>query len=95
MADELNVEVSAVGAAAEAHARMAYALAELKNHLTPDNTDYISIEQLEEMERMRECGGKYSGNGKYINCKTEKSKWNVSYIHGKMWTKHIYNHLEH
>lgn len=65
MADELNVEISAVGAPAEAHARMAYALAELKKHLTPDNMDYISIEQLEELERMRE-NSNYNYRGKLI-----------------------------
>lgn len=65
LADELNVEVSAVGAPAEAHARMAYALAELKKYLTPDNTDYISIEQLEEIERMRETGYSYHEKGKF------------------------------
>lgn len=64
MADELNVEVSAVGAPPEAHARMAYALAELKKYLTPDNSDYISIEQLEEMENMREFGYNYQEGGK-------------------------------
>lgn len=65
MADELHLEVSAVGAPAEAHARMAYALAELKKYLTPDNMDYISIEQLEELERMRESNN-YTYNGKLV-----------------------------
>lgn len=65
LADELNVEVSAVGAPAEAHARMAYALGELQKYLTPDNSDYISIEQLGEMERMREYGRSYQERGEF------------------------------
>lgn len=66
LADELNIEISAVGVPAEAHARMAYAMAELRKYLVPDNSDYISIEQLEEMERMREQGGNFQERGIYI-----------------------------
>lgn len=37
LSDELHVEVAAIAPPAEAHARIAYALAEVKKYLTPDS----------------------------------------------------------
>lgn len=50
--DDLHVEISALGPPAEAHARIAYALAEVRKYLIPDNNDNIRQEQMREMEIM-------------------------------------------
>ncbi|XP_039748555.1 KH domain-containing, RNA-binding, signal transduction-associated protein 2-like isoform X2 [Pararge aegeria] len=41
LSDELHVEISAVAPPAEAHARIAYALAEVKKYLIPDPTEMM------------------------------------------------------
>ncbi|XP_046973458.1 KH domain-containing, RNA-binding, signal transduction-associated protein 2-like isoform X3 [Vanessa cardui] len=52
LSDELHVEVSAMAPPAEAHARIAYALAEVKKYLIPDANDMIRQTQMREiMER--------------------------------------------
>ncbi|XP_044727347.1 KH domain-containing, RNA-binding, signal transduction-associated protein 2-like isoform X3 [Chrysoperla carnea] len=50
LSDDLHVEISALGPPAEAHARVAYALAEVRKYLIPDNNDNIRQEQMREME---------------------------------------------
>ncbi|XP_014241739.1 KH domain-containing, RNA-binding, signal transduction-associated protein 2-like [Cimex lectularius] len=50
LADELHVEIAALAPPAEAHARLAYALAELRKYLVPDLNDEIRMEQLREIE---------------------------------------------
>ncbi|CAH1117122.1 unnamed protein product [Phaedon cochleariae] len=52
LSDDLHVEISALGPPAEAHARVAFALAEVRKYLIPDNNDFIRIEQMREMEIM-------------------------------------------
>ncbi|XP_030760131.1 KH domain-containing, RNA-binding, signal transduction-associated protein 2-like isoform X2 [Sitophilus oryzae] len=52
LADDLHVEISALGPPAEAHARVAFALAEVRKYLIPDNNDTIRQEQMREMEIM-------------------------------------------
>lgn len=47
--EELHVEVSTMGSPAEAHARIAYALAEIRKYLIPDSNDTIRQEQLREI----------------------------------------------
>lgn len=54
LSDDLHVEISAVAPPAEAHARVAYALAEIRKFLIPDSNDDISMEQLREMENYME-----------------------------------------
>ncbi|KAJ8979738.1 hypothetical protein NQ317_004725 [Molorchus minor] len=49
LSDELHVEISALGPPAEAHARIAYALAEVRKYLIPDYNDNIRMEQMREM----------------------------------------------
>ncbi|XP_055610381.1 KH domain-containing, RNA-binding, signal transduction-associated protein 2-like [Uranotaenia lowii] len=49
LCDDLHVDVSANGPPAEVHARIAYALAELRKYLIPDSNDFIRQEQLREM----------------------------------------------
>ena len=49
MNDDLHVEISALGPPAEAHARIAFALAEVRKYLIPDSNDIIRQEQLREM----------------------------------------------
>lgn len=50
--EDLHVEISALGPPAEAHARVAYALAEVRKYLIPDSNDNIRQEQMREMEIM-------------------------------------------
>jgi len=50
LTDDLHVEISALGPPAEAHARIAFALAEVRKYLIPDNNDNIRQEQMREME---------------------------------------------
>lgn len=49
LSDDLHVEVSANGPPAEVHARIAYALAELRKYLIPDSNDFIRQEQMREL----------------------------------------------
>ncbi|KAG5881145.1 hypothetical protein JTB14_020847 [Gonioctena quinquepunctata] len=57
LVDDLHVEISALGPPAEAHARVAFALAEVRKYLIPDNNDNIRQEQMREMEVMTVDGG--------------------------------------
>ncbi|XP_063986529.1 KH domain-containing, RNA-binding, signal transduction-associated protein 3-like isoform X3 [Diachasmimorpha longicaudata] len=50
LADDLHVEIAALAPPAEAHARIAFALAEVRKYLIPDNNDNIRQEQMREME---------------------------------------------
>ncbi|KAJ8976371.1 hypothetical protein NQ317_003225 [Molorchus minor] len=52
LTEDLHVEISALGPPAEAHARVAFALAEVRKYLIPDNNDNIRQEQMREMEIM-------------------------------------------
>ncbi|XP_056633152.1 KH domain-containing, RNA-binding, signal transduction-associated protein 2-like isoform X2 [Diorhabda carinulata] len=56
LSDDLHVEISALGPPAEAHARVAFALAEVRKYLIPDNNDNIRQEQMREMELFGERG---------------------------------------
>lgn len=47
--DDLHVEISALAPPAEAHARVAYALAEVRKFLIPDSNDMIRREQMREL----------------------------------------------
>lgn len=47
--DELHVEISALASPAEAYARAAFALAEVRKYLIPDNNDCIRQEQMRQM----------------------------------------------
>ncbi|OXU25366.1 hypothetical protein TSAR_011381 [Trichomalopsis sarcophagae] len=59
--EDLHVEISAYATPAEAHARIAYALAEVRRFLVPDYNDDIRQEQMWEMQILntqgREGGG--------------------------------------
>ena len=50
LSDDLHVEITALAPPAEAHARIAFALAEVRKYLIPDSNDNIRQEQLREME---------------------------------------------
>ncbi|KAF5275041.1 hypothetical protein FQA39_LY06978 [Lamprigera yunnana] len=50
LSEELHVEISAFATPAEAHARIAYALAEVRRFLVPDYNDDIRQEQMWEMQ---------------------------------------------
>ncbi|XP_043210534.1 KH domain-containing, RNA-binding, signal transduction-associated protein 2-like [Amphibalanus amphitrite] len=50
--EELHVEIVAFAPPAEAYARMAYALTQVRRYLIPDNNDQIRQEQMREMKRL-------------------------------------------
>ncbi|XP_012170528.1 KH domain-containing, RNA-binding, signal transduction-associated protein 3-like isoform X1 [Bombus vosnesenskii] len=50
LSDDLHVEITALAPPAEAYARIAFALAEVRKYLIPDNNDNIRQEQMREME---------------------------------------------
>ncbi|XP_052130490.1 KH domain-containing, RNA-binding, signal transduction-associated protein 3 isoform X4 [Frankliniella occidentalis] len=50
LSDDLHVEISAMAPPAEAHARIAFALAEIRKYMVPDSNDEIRQEQFREME---------------------------------------------
>ncbi|KAJ9592516.1 hypothetical protein L9F63_015833, partial [Diploptera punctata] len=50
LSDDLHVEITAFAPPAEAHARIAYALAEVRRFLVPDYNDEIRQEQMWEMQ---------------------------------------------
>ncbi|XP_011154591.1 KH domain-containing, RNA-binding, signal transduction-associated protein 2 isoform X3 [Harpegnathos saltator] len=50
LTDDLHVEITALAPPAEAYARIAFALAEVRKYLIPDNNDNIRQEQMREME---------------------------------------------
>ncbi|KAL6265043.1 hypothetical protein P5V15_005134 [Pogonomyrmex californicus] len=50
LSDDLHVEITAIASPAEAYARIAFALAEVRKYLIPDNNDNIRQEQMREME---------------------------------------------
>ena len=50
MNDDLHVEITAFAPPSEAHARIAYALTEVRKYLIPDANDQIRQQQMREME---------------------------------------------
>ncbi|CAB3375588.1 Hypothetical predicted protein [Cloeon dipterum] len=57
LSEELHVEITAYAPPAEAHARIAYALAEVRKYLIPDSNDEIRQEQMREMELLQNTLG--------------------------------------
>lgn len=51
LSDDLHVEIAALAPPAEAHARIAYALAEIRKYLVPDSNDEIRQEQMREIQQ--------------------------------------------
>ncbi|XP_039298958.1 KH domain-containing, RNA-binding, signal transduction-associated protein 2 isoform X2 [Nilaparvata lugens] len=60
--DDLHVEITSFASPAEAHARIAYALAEVRRFLVPDYNDEIRQEQMWEMHVMNSCSSNDSSN---------------------------------
>jgi len=54
--EDLHVEITAFAPPAEAHARIAYALTEVRKYLIPDSNDEIRQEQMREMEMISANG---------------------------------------
>ncbi|XP_039298951.1 KH domain-containing, RNA-binding, signal transduction-associated protein 3 isoform X2 [Nilaparvata lugens] len=50
LCDDLHIEICALAPPAEAHARIAYALAEIRKYLVPDSNDEIRQEQMREIQ---------------------------------------------
>ncbi|XP_039301019.1 KH domain-containing, RNA-binding, signal transduction-associated protein 3-like isoform X1 [Nilaparvata lugens] len=55
--DDLHVEISVLAPPAEAHARMAHALAELRKYLIPDYFDEIRREQMQQIQAAKTISG--------------------------------------
>ncbi|XP_072378346.1 uncharacterized protein [Diabrotica undecimpunctata] len=70
LSEELHVEISAFATPAEAHARIAYALAEVRRFLVPDYNDDIRQEQMWEMQvlsnQKNSKGDESNGGGSQI-----------------------------
>ena len=54
--EDLHVEITAFAPPAEAHARIAFALTEVRKYLIPDSNDEIRQEQMRELEIMTATG---------------------------------------
>lgn len=54
--EDLHVEITAFAPPAEAHARIAFALTEVRKYLIPDSNDEIRQEQMRELEIMTASG---------------------------------------
>lgn len=64
MSDELHVEISALASPAEAYARIAFALAEVRKFLIPDGNDEVRQEQFREIQQFGPVrGGRGGGPG--------------------------------
>ncbi|XP_058448517.1 RNA-binding protein asd-2 isoform X2 [Malaya genurostris] len=66
LSEDLHVEISTYTAPAEAHARIAYALAEVRRFLVPDYHDDIRQEQMWEMQALNSA--QTGSNGTNGNC---------------------------
>ncbi|XP_065199559.1 KH domain-containing, RNA-binding, signal transduction-associated protein 3-like isoform X2 [Planococcus citri] len=64
LTDDLHVEIQALAPPAEAYARIAFALAEIRKYLVPDVNDEIRQEQLREIQQYG--GGGRGGGGPNI-----------------------------
>lgn len=65
--EELHVEITAFAPPAEAHARVAYALTEVRKYLIPDSNDDIRQEQMREMEILASSHGCGTDNLSLVN----------------------------
>lgn len=63
LSDELHVEIQALAPPAEAYARIAFALAEIRKYLVPDVNDEIRQEQLREIQQYGGGRGSRGGAG--------------------------------
>ncbi|XP_073846593.1 uncharacterized protein isoform X2 [Musca autumnalis] len=70
--EDLHVEISTFAAPAEAHARIAYALAEVRRFLVPDYHDDIRQEQMWEMQALTTSSNP-NGNGSINNINSGNS----------------------
>lgn len=64
--DDLHVEVNAVAPPAEAHARLAYALTELRRYLVPDYNDDIRQQQMREIKLMNSKNNSITSNSNIV-----------------------------
>lgn len=78
LSEELHVEISAYANPAEAHARIAYALAEVRRFLVPDYNDEIRQEQMWEMQVLNK---KTQGDNVPINLEESNEINDSSNIH--------------
>uniref|UniRef100_A0A1B6DPG6 K Homology domain-containing protein n=1 Tax=Clastoptera arizonana TaxID=38151 RepID=A0A1B6DPG6_9HEMI len=77
--DELHVEITAFAPPAEAHARIAYALAEVRRFLVPDYNDEIRQEQMWEMQILNNGKSEeISDSSEGIGESTESSQGSMS-----------------
>ncbi|RZF33330.1 hypothetical protein LSTR_LSTR007675 [Laodelphax striatellus] len=74
LTDELHVEITSFAGPAEAHARIAYALAEVRRFLVPDYNDEIRQEQMWEMHVMNSGSTANTNNNNNNNNTNGNSK---------------------
>ncbi|XP_065077309.1 uncharacterized protein LOC135700654 [Ochlerotatus camptorhynchus] len=81
LSEDLHVEISTYTAPAEAHARIAYALAEIRRFLVPDHHDDIRQEQMWEMQTLNSTqnvpnGTNGNSNGQNVNSSSSSGSSN-------------------
>merc|ERR1712004_966458 len=62
--EELHVEITAFASPAEAHARLAFALTEVRKYLIPDSNDQIRQQQMREIQVMKRMQLSEEGNNR-------------------------------
>ncbi|XP_042228594.1 KH domain-containing, RNA-binding, signal transduction-associated protein 2-like, partial [Homarus americanus] len=71
--EDLHVEVTAHAPPAEAYARIAYALTEIRRYLVPDHNDEIRQEQMREMQVLNGRTGLPGGGGEGLDGHTDST----------------------
>merc|ERR1712223_321000 len=71
--EELHVEITAFASPAEAHARLAFALTEVRKYLIPDSNDQIRQQQMREIQVMKRMQLSEEGNRVSEECSTSST----------------------
>jgi len=71
--EELHVEITAFASPAEAHARLAFALTEVRKYLIPDSNDQIRQQQMREIQVMKRMQLSEEGNRVAEECSTSST----------------------
>merc|ERR1712223_784385 len=71
--EELHVEITAFASPAEAHARLAFALTEVRKYLIPDSNDQIRQQQCRQIQVMKRMQLSEEGNRVSEECSTSST----------------------
>merc|ERR1711874_132860 len=73
--EDLHVEITAFSSPAEAHARIAYALSEVRKYMIPDSNDDIRQRQIREIQIIKKMENKEDNS---LNNNTEEDSDNIT-----------------